>query len=249
MYAEFLSDRGVKLGTEFRYVADDHSRGIWQLDYLSDDKIDDGTSATRDYRFESTPQRTNSDRYWLRMKMTRHCLMIFAKLDVDLVSDPDYLLEFKDGLSGYDSSNQLFAREFGRDLDEYDDKVRSNSLILDRTATRYALAIRALWYDDVAARRAHADDTTLQTLPGIEFSTARRQLGPTGLYYSLDSQLDTFFRQDTVSAAGLDRKKQNQRTAAGYPSHLLLPCELGKQSSVSPIHQPTGDGISYRPIH
>ncbi len=217
LYAEFLSDRGVKLGTEFRYVADDHSRGIWQLDYLSDDKIDDGTSATRDYRFESTPQRTNSDRYWLRMKMTRHCLMIFCQLDVDLVSDPDYLLEFKDGLSGYDSSNQLFAREFGRDLDEYDDKVRSNSLILDRTATRYALAIRALWYDDVAARRAHADDTTLQTLPGIEFSTARRQLGPTGLYYSLDSQLDTFFRQDTVSAAGLDRKKQKS-TDSGWIS-------------------------------
>jgi LPS-assembly protein len=237
LYAGFLSDRGVKLGTEFRYVIDEDSRGIWQLDYLSDDQIDDGTSATKDYRFDSTPQRTNTDRYWLRMK-TDQALPheFFARLDVDLISDPDYLLEFKDGLSGYDSSNQMFAREFGRDLDEYDDKVRKNSLILDRTGTQHALAVKALWYDDVAARRAHTNDTTLQTLPGIEFSSVRRQLGPTGLYFSLDSQLDSFFRQDTVSAAGLDREstKINGQRLDIHPT-FYYPLKWGNKAAFHPF--------------
>jgi LPS-assembly protein len=205
--AGYLSDRGIKIGTEFRYVTDETSRGIWQLDYLSDDKIDDGTSATRDYRFDSTPQRTNPDRYWLRMKSDQALPHdVFARLDVDLVSDPDYLLEFRDGLTGYDNSNQMFAKNFGRDLDEYDDTIRRNSLILDRTGPRHVLAVKALWHDDVTARRTRGDDTTLQTLPGIEFSTARQPLGDTGLYFSMNSQMDSFFRQDTVNLAGPDRK-------------------------------------------
>ena len=207
LYTGILSERGVRIGSEFRYVTDTVSKGIWQLDYLSDDKIDDGTSATRDYRFDSTPQRTNTDRYWLRMKTDQNLPHdFFARLDVDVVSDPDYLLEFKEGLTGYDQSNQMFANSFGRDLDEYDDTVRKNSLIIDRTGPGHVLTLKALWYDDVSARRTGTDDTTLQTLPGIEFSTVRRQWGGTGLYVAMDSTLDGFFRQDTVNAAGLDRK-------------------------------------------
>jgi LPS-assembly protein len=207
VYTGILSDRGVRIGSEFRYVTDTASKGIWQLDYLSDDKIDDGTSATRDYRFDSTPQRTSTDRYWLRMK-TDQALPhdFFARLDVDVVSDPDYLLEFRDGLTGYDRSNQMFAKHFGRDLDEYDDTVRKNSLILDRTGPGHVLAVKALWYDDVTARRTGGADTTLQTLPGIEFSTVRQPLGATGLYFSMNSQVDSFFRQDTVNTAEPDRK-------------------------------------------
>ncbi|MDT8379216.1 MAG: LPS assembly protein LptD [Desulfotignum sp.] len=207
LYAGYLSDRGARIGGEFRYVTDAVSKGVWQLNFLSDDKIDDGTSATRNYRFDSTPQRTNTDRYWLRMKSDQALPRdFFARLDVDVVSDPDYLLEFKDGLTGFDNTNQIFASTFGRDLDEYDDTVRKNSLIIDRTGAQHALAVKALWYDDVTARRTGEDDTTLQTLPGIEFSAARQQLGATGLYFSMDSQLDAFFRQHIVNTRGVDRK-------------------------------------------
>ncbi len=207
LYAGFLSDRGARIGGEFRYISDSLSKGIWQLDYLSDDKIDDGTSATGDYRFDSTPQRTNTDRFWLRMKSDQALPHdFFARLDVDVVSDPDYLLEFKSGLTGYDASNQIFASKFGRDLDEYDDTVRKNSLIIDRTGRGHVLSVSALWYDDVVARRIGADDTTLQTLPGIEFSTVRRQLGGTSLYVDMDSQLTSFFRQHSLNTSGLDRK-------------------------------------------
>jgi LPS-assembly protein len=237
LYAGYLSERGAKIGGEFRYVIDPLSKGVWQLDYLSDDKIDDGTAATEDYRFDSTPQRTNTDRYWLRMKSDQTLPHdFFARLDVDVVSDPDYLLEFKDGLTGYDITNQNFASEFGRDLDEYDDTVRKNSLIIDQTGPGHVFAAKALWYDDVVARRIGTDDTTLQTLPGIEFSTVRRQLGRTGLYFAMDSQLDAFFRQDTVNTAGLDRKsaKVNGRRLDISPT-FYYPVKWGNAASFHPF--------------
>jgi LPS-assembly protein len=236
-YTGYLSDRGLKTGAEYRYVADDISRGIWQVDFLSDDKIDDGTSATKDYRFESTPQRTNTDRYWLRGKSDQVFSHGFsARLDVDVVSDPDYLLEFKDGLTGYDSTNQIFATQFGRDLDEYDDTVRKNSIIMDRAGSQHALAVKALWYDDVVARHTHADDTTLQTLPAIEFSSVRQQVGDSNLYFAMDSQLDAFFRQHTENRSGSNRKnaKVNGQRLDVNPT-FFYPVKWGKYAAFHPF--------------
>ncbi|MFN2357659.1 MAG: LPS-assembly protein LptD, partial [Desulfotignum sp.] len=68
LYAGYLSDRGPKIAGEYRYLSDARSKGLFLLDFLSDDKIDDGTDATENFRFDTTPLRTNTDRYWLRMK-------------------------------------------------------------------------------------------------------------------------------------------------------------------------------------
>jgi LPS-assembly protein len=237
LYAGYLSDRGPKAGAEYRYVTDDVSKGIWQIDFLNDDKVDDGTFATRDYRYDSTPQRTNTDRYWLRAK-TDQALPhgFFARLDLDVVSDPDYLLEFKDGMTGFDSSNQVFAGEFGRDLDEYDDDLRKNSLIIDRSWSQHALNMRALWYDNVTARRTSEEDTTLQTLPGIEFSAVRQQIGGTGLYYAMDSELTSFFRQHTVNTAAPFRTtaRVNGQRLDIAPT-FFYPVKLGKNVSFQPF--------------
>ncbi len=206
LYAGYLSDRGPKIAGEYRYLSDARSKGLWRLGYLSDDKTDDGTDATKNYRFNTTPLRTNTDRYWLRMK-TDQALPngFFAKLDLDVVSDADYLLEFKEGLTGYDDTNQIFQEQFGRDLDEYDDTLRKNSLVIDRTWSQHLLVGKAFWYDDVIARRASTRDTTLQTLPGLEFDAVRQQIGTTDAYYSFRSQFTSFFRQDTVNTAATNR--------------------------------------------
>lgn len=253
-YTGYLSDRGLKTGAEYRYVADDISRGIWQVDFLSDDKIDDGTSATKDYRFESTPQRTNTDRYWLRGKSDQVFSHGFsARLDVDVVSDPDYLLEFREGLSGYNTSNRIFDDEFGRDLDEYDDTVRKNSLTLYRTWNNFALNIQTLWYDDVIARRTDIDDTTLQTLPSIEFDSSRLDVGTTGIYYKLDSEFRSFFRQDTIDTATRRRKtaKVNGQRLDMY-HRFYYPTRLAKAFSFEPFMGLRGTAYhtdSYTDIH
>jgi LPS-assembly protein len=236
LYAGYLSDRGTKVGAEYRYVTDTASKGVWQVDLLSDDKIDDGTPATKDYRFDSTPQRTNTDRYWLRAKSDQVLPHgFFARLDLDVVSDPDYLLEFKDGMTGFNSANKVFAEKFGRNLDEYDDTVRKNSLIIDRSWSQHALNMRTLWYDNVTARRTSADDTTLQTLPGIEFSAVRQQIGGSGVYYAMDSQLTSFFRQHTVNTAAPFRTtaQVNGQRLDVNPT-FFYPVKLGKAFSFQP---------------
>ncbi|HSL61349.1 MAG TPA: LPS assembly protein LptD [Desulfotignum sp.] len=235
-HAGILSDRGVRVGGEYRYVSDDASYGVWQMDYLSDDKIDDGTDATKDFRFDSTPIRTETDRYWLRAKSDQALPHGFsARLDLDVVSDPDYLLEFKDGLTGYEQTNELFAGQFGRDLDEYDDTVRKNSLILDRTWSRHQLSVSTLWYDNVTARQTGADDTTLQTLPGIEFNAVRQAIGSSGIYYALDSQLTSFFRQDTVAVADPFRTSaQVNGQRLDVTPTFYYPVKLGRALSFHP---------------
>ncbi len=236
-YTGYLSDRGVKLGAEYRYVTDEGSKGIWQVNFLSDDKIDDGTSATRDYRFESTPQRTHTDRYWLRAKSDQTLAHGFsARLDVDVVSDPDFLLEFRDGPSGYHASNRIFDDDFGRDLDEYDDTVRKNSLTLYRTWNNFALNFQTLWYDNVTARRTDMDDTTLQTLPSVEFDSSRLDIGTTGIYYKLDSEFRSFFRQDTIDTAFKQRKNAKVSGQRMDMNHrFFYPTRLARAFSFEPF--------------
>ncbi len=254
LYAGFLSERGPKVGAEYRYISDDTSQGIWQLDFMSDDKIDDNTPGTKDYRFESTPQRTNTDRYWLRAKKDQALPHgFFARLDVDVVSDPDYLLEFKDGITGFDSSNRTFSDEFGRDLDEYDDTIRKNSLTFSKVRNRYSLNVQTLWYDNIEARRTGGENTTLQTLPGIEFNTSRLNLGHRGLYYKLDSEFRSFFREDTVDTASNRRKsaKVNGRRLDMY-HQIFYPTRLAQVFSFEPFVALRGTGYhtdSYTDIH
>lgn len=228
LYADYMSDRGVKVAGEYRYVLAPESKGMMVMDYLEDRKIDDGTAATKDYSYSSTPQRTNSDRYWFRMKHDQALPNEFkAKLDIDVVSDADYLHEFKEGLTGFDATNENFEAMFGRSLDEYDDTTRKNSLLVTRGWSNYNLNIQALWYDDVIARRQKTDDTTLQTLPSIELDSTRNKIGESGFYYTLDSEFRSFYRKDTTVTL-----VDGQR-ADFYPK-LYYPTKLGKAFAFEP---------------
>ncbi len=222
VYADYMSDRGVKTGVEYRYILDSKSKGSVFFDYLKDSKIDDGTSATENYSFAGTPQRTNTDRYWLRMKHNQKLPNGFsAKLDLDVVSDADYLQEFQNGFSGYSQTKSYVESEFGRSLDEYDRTIRKNRLNVNKSWSTYILNMDALWYDDVILRRQDAADTTLQTLPAIQFDAFRQQLGDSQFYYSLDSEHRSFYRQDTTATL-----VKGQRTDF-YPK-IYLPMRFNK---------------------
>ncbi|MEH0019042.1 MAG: LPS assembly protein LptD [Desulfobacter sp.] len=229
VYAHYMSDRGVKIAGEFRYVLDHQSKGMLIMDYLDDDKIDDGTDDTENYSFSSTDQRTNHDRYWFRMKHDQTLPYNFkAKLDIDYVSDADYLLEFRDGFTGYDATDDNFEDMFGRSLDEYDDTTRKNSLLVTRAWSKYNLNLQALWYDNVVARQQDTADTTLQTLPSIEFDASRQKIGESGFYYKLDSEFRSFFRQDTTDS------ETNGRRIDVYPK-FFYPTNLGKSFFFEPF--------------
>ncbi len=220
VYTHYMSDRGIKVGGEFRYILSPASKGMVAMDYLKDDKIGDGSDANKDYSFDTTVPRTNKDRYWFSMKNNQDLGAGFtAKLDIDYVSDADYLQEFKDGFTGFNKTNENFETMFGRSLDEYDNLFRKNSLLVSKNWFSHSLNIQALWYDNVVARQDNTEDTTLQTLPSIEFDASRQQIGDSGLYYKLDSEFRSFFRQDTTDTQVNGRRTDIQPTFY-YPTNL-----------------------------
>ncbi|MCK5695489.1 MAG: LPS-assembly protein LptD [Desulfobacula sp.] len=228
VYADYMSNRGTKLGGEYRYILNNKSKGSVFFDFLEDDKIDDGTDKTKNYSFYTTPQRTNSDRFWFRMKHDQDLPKGFtAKLDIDVASDEDYLHEFRDGFTGYDETKKYFEEEFGRSLDEYDDNTRRNQLNINKTWSSYTFNIDALWYDNIHARRQDIDDTTLQLLPSIQFDAAKQQIGPSQFFYSLDTEYRSFYRQDTTATL-----VRGQR-ADIYPK-VYLPIKFGNFFNFEP---------------
>ncbi|WP_084068932.1 LPS-assembly protein LptD [Desulfocicer vacuolatum] len=219
-YVDYMSDRGIKLGAEYRYMQDNNNKGTLFFDYLKDDKIDDGTDATSHYAYDSTPQRTNRNRYWFRMKNDREIFPHWqARLDVDYVSDGDYLHEFKKGYTGLTATDKAFESTFGRDLDDYDDTTRKNQLNIKRAWDRYNLNMDVLWYDNVTARRQNTDDTTLQSLPSITFRGMRQKLGQSPFYFDLNSSYTSFFRQDTTNTL-ITGQRMDLYPRIYYPFHI-----------------------------
>ena len=198
-YNHYMSDRGNKIGAEYRYMLDPISKGSVKFDYLDDQKVDDGIGdASKDYGYDQDAYlRPNSDRYWFRMKADQSLPWeMTGRLDLDIVSDQDYLFEFKNGYSGFDDTRADFHDLFGREIDDYNDPIRTNRLNLNKKWPYYSLNAEALWYDNVISRRWEDTDTTLQRLPFITLNSSRQPLGETPLYWSVDTEYTHFYRQD-----------------------------------------------------
>ena len=118
-----------------------------------------------------------------------------AKLDVDLVSDQDYLREFDTGYSGYEDSDSYFLKEFGRELDDETDTVRLNQLNLNRGWDKYSLNVDFRWYDNVIIRKNNMPDRTQQNLPSVNFTGSKQEIFDTPFYFDLQSSYDHFWRE------------------------------------------------------
>ena len=205
-YLHHMGRRGEKLGLEYRYVLDNRSKGTLMYDFLDDRKVEDGTQGSEDWGYvDDNVLRPNSDRYWFRMKNDQAMPFGFsARLDIDIVSDQDYLHEFKDGYTGFEKTDRYFHRTFGRDLDEYDDPVRVNSLNISRNWSNYSLITEARWYDDVISRRQNDANTVLQKLPFAEFNASKQRILKTPLYVDLDSEYVRFYREESKRGHRID---------------------------------------------
>jgi LPS-assembly protein len=206
-YMDYMARRGEKLGLEYRYVLDERSKGTLMYDFLNDRKVDDGVLDSSDkWGYEDDDVlRPNSNRYWFRMKNDQSLPFGFSsRLDIDIVSDQDYLHEFKDGLTGFRKTDAYFLKTFGRDLDDYDDPVRTNSLNLNRIWPAYSLNAELLWYDNVINRRWEETDPTLQRLPFIEFDGSKQRIFTSSFYFDLDSEYTYFYRKDGATGHRMD---------------------------------------------
>jgi LPS-assembly protein len=198
-YYHHLQKRGEKLGGEFRYVLSDDSRGVLMADGFNDRKIDDGTpEASRRWGYPDDRYiRPNTDRYWFRMKADQELpWQLTAKLDLDVVSDQDYLREFSDGYTGYQTVNDDFKGYFGRDLDDKNDIERENRLNINRIWSTYSFNADAAWYDNVVNRRLSDTDPTLHHLPRAGLSGLKHRLPFSPLFIDMTSEYTYFYRRD-----------------------------------------------------
>ncbi|VFQ46009.1 LPS-assembly protein LptD [Desulfoluna butyratoxydans] len=201
VYTNYMTERGLREGVEFRYMASALSRGIFSVEGLDDQKIDDGTSANSDYGYDGSPDRTNTDRYWFRGKADQELGGGFkAKLDIDWVSDQDYLREFKDGPGGFDATQDEMEEFMGRTLDDYTDTVRTNKLSVTKTTNAFTASLSGIWNDDVVARSQDTEDSTLQQLPTLTMTQSRTALGTTPFQVSVTGGATSFYREDLTDA-------------------------------------------------
>ena len=206
-YADYMTKRGLKLGAEYRYFLSEDAHGTFMLDGIKDRKVDDGTgdSSSR-WGFQDDPVdvlRTNENRFWFRASHHQQLPYdIFAKLDLDIASDQDYLREFRDGYMGYADTRQYFLNMFNRQLEDVNDPLRVNRLNMNRIWPKFSFNFEPRWNDDT--RRDADTSRTLQRLPFIGFDGAKQKIWTSPFYFDLASQYNYFWRDEGTRGQRLD---------------------------------------------
>ncbi len=188
MYVTYMSSRGWDLGLEYRYELAPGSKGMFMIDYIPKDEkgqtlFEDGTNA-----------KPYDSRYWFRAKADQRLFndTMDMKVDIDLVSDQDYLREFTFGKSGFDASDDRFIKMFGRQMDPNTSLERQSKINFLRTWSSATFNGSLLYYD-----RLDTDNkNTLQQLPQLSLDVTRQAVGKTGLYFQMNSAYNYYYRED-----------------------------------------------------
>ena len=212
LYPGYLAKRGVQYGGEFRYVEGPASFGTFMLSYMHDDLVD-GADPANEYKNDGLIRR-EANRYWLRGKANHDFGdNLTGRLDLDLVSDQDYLQEFKEGSMGYTASKLRFLDEFGRDLQQETLTERESSFQLVKSWSNMVASA------EVRTRQNTANDiqlnaageevflprttSPLQALPRLDF-TGRIPISGTRMSTAWDSEYVNYWREEGVGAQRLD---------------------------------------------
>ena len=199
-YPEYYQKRGFMPGAEFRYVASNSNKGTFTGSYL-DDQLSDPSEV--EYYNDTGYTHDNSDRYWMRGKADHTFGENWqTRLDVDIVSDQDYLTEFDSGVTGFKSSHDRYLEEFGRGFQNQTDALRKNELKVLRSWSGISLEGSLLAIND-ANTNASDTDTPLWKLPSIAFSGAL-PVGETGLTFDWNTDYVDYWREDGIGGHRFD---------------------------------------------
>lgn len=220
LYPGYLSERGIPYGAQFRYMLGANSHGTFMVSGLMD-QLDETTDLASEYKHDGFIRQTDN-RYWVRGKANHDFGdNLVGRLDLDLVSDQDYLQEFRNGALGYRTSNNLFLNDFGRDLGEETLAERESALQLVKSWSNMVVGGELRTRQNVASDiRMVASDgdnllepgeysilpqttSSLQALPRLAF-LGRAPLAGTPLVASWDSEYVNYWRSEGLGAQRLD---------------------------------------------
>jgi LPS-assembly protein len=198
IYGGDYSKRGTVLGAEFRYLAGLHSKGNFMASY-----IDDSLDETVDDEYKSDGYvRTNSKRYWIRGKANHDFgNRLVGRLDVDVLSDRDYLQEFKNGILGFNNSNSYFIEEYNRGFQSETVDLRENTLQLSKIWSTTDLQTELSVVDD--EQPGPVDDTPIWAVPRITYSGLLPIL-QTPVDLTWGSEYVYYWRDEGIGAHRLD---------------------------------------------
>ncbi|MBN1830718.1 MAG: LPS-assembly protein LptD [Deltaproteobacteria bacterium] len=216
-YARYMSERGYMQGLEFRYIDNQDSKGVFLFDILSDDIEKKDLNDPEQVEVSPFP-RTNRTRYWLRGRMDQDLPQdMLARLDLDYVSDQDYLREFEGDLFGFEARPDL-RDESGRPLDERYSPARRSSLRLSHEGEFYSLQ-GASFYHQLPENPS--EDETTQPLGALNYAFLPQRVPHFPIFYSLDMDYQYTWREVGSKGHGFS-----------FSPELSYPMWLGKHLSL-----------------
>ena len=202
LHPRYLEHRGLLAAAEFRYAAGPDSRGMLVASFLKDKTVDDET-----YDFKNDGLlRSTTNRYWVRGKADHDFGdNLIGRLDLDLVSDQDFIQEFDSGSLGYPTLDREFNETFGRDLLEPSLTTRQSALQLGKTRDNLVLTGELRLQQD--SRHEKQAVSPLQSLPRLNFA-ARAPLRQRSSSLALNSEYVHYWRSRGIAAHRLDLHPQ-----------------------------------------
>lgn len=233
---EYYENRGLMAGVEFRYALAEGSKGEIIGNYLSDD-LSDGDFTSEYYR-DTGFTHDNTDRYWIRGKVDHEFESGWiSRLDLDVVSDRDYLTEFKSGYTGYDDTDQRFLDTYGRGFENRTDDTRENTLKFHKTWDGMSFDGNFLVINDV--REEKDNPTPLWKLPEFNFA-GLVPIPNTITSFKWNANYVNYYREDGIGAHRFDVRPAIS-TPIPLSQYLESRAELGVRNTFYVIEE-YGDG-------
>ncbi len=235
-YTEYMENRGFMPSLEFRYYQNSKDKGAFMGTYLYDDLSDPSET---DYYRDTGYTHDNQERYWVRGKIDQDFGSGWtSRLDLDLVSDRDYLTEFNSGMTGFKDSNDNFLDTFGRGFENKTDDQRNNSFSIQNSWGPTSLTAQLLTINDVRANKT--SPTPLWRLPDVEYDGALPIGSGGNLVLNWDADYVFFYREDGIGGHRIDL---HPRLSAPIPlgSYLESRAEVGVRDTIYSV-QEFGDG-------
>lgn len=252
IYQHYMAHRGFKYGSEYRYALGRQSKGTAMYDFLHDNQIDDSSRPRPDsgYFYEGfrgdSYDRLNQKRWWFRIKSDATLASPAVspaqlKLDVDLVSDQDYLREFDSGYSSYDSTKAYFSKEFGREIDDKTESLRRNQLSIGKIWNQYSVNGNIGWLYNVLDRNSPGEDDTLQDLISLRATGFKQRLQNSQFHQSFDSSFDYFLRRSGVRGPRLELYPRLYRPTTFF-QHFVVEPSVGLRETLWNVERSEADG-------
>lgn len=199
LFPEYYHNRGFMPGIEARYAGAGTDKGVFTASYLHDELSDPSET---EYYSDTGFTHDNQDRYWIRGKADNTIGGWQSRLDIDIVSDEDYLTEFDSGVTGYDSSQDQYLDTFGRGFQNQTATERENSFEIQNSWGGISLVGSLLAIND-ASTEASDSDTPLWKLPEFDF-TGALPVASTNLTFDWDANYVNYWREDGVGGHRVD---------------------------------------------